>query len=124
MNIYIFWDNTLSNSLPISIISHGLKRAILYYIARDSRTLEQLKDIYGESTKYNELQLKFIDLFDRLNSEDMLIFTIDPKSHEILVDPESHEIYTPLKNLSDQALITMNTVKFREEIGLNQEDLK
>lgn len=123
MNIYIFWDNTLSNRLPISIISHGLKRAILYYIARDSRTLEQLKEIYGES-EYNELQLKFIDLLDRLNSEDMLIFMIDPKSHEILVDPESHEIYAPLKNLSDQALITMNTVKFRGEIGLNQEDLK
>ena len=114
MNTYIFWDNTLSNRLPVSIISPGLKQAILYYIARDSRTLEQLKEIYGES-EYNELQLKFIDLFDRLNSEDMLIFRIDP---------ESHEIYTPLKNLSDQALITMNTVKFRGEMRLNQEDLK
>lgn len=114
MNTYIFWDNTLSNHLPVSIISNKLETAIIHYIDQDSRTLEQLKEIYGEST-YNELQLKFIDLFDRLNSEDMLIFR---------VDSESPEICTPLKNLSDQALITMSTVKFRGEMGLNQEDLK
>lgn len=115
MNTYIFWDNTLSNRWPVSIICYGLEPAILYYIDQDSRTLEQLKEIYGEST-FNELQLKFIDLFDRLNSEDMLIF---------MVDLESYKICAPLKNLSDQALIAMkNMVEYREDIGLNQEDLK
>lgn len=88
MNTYIFWDNTLLiNRLPVSIISYELEWAIIYYIDQDPRTLEQLKEIYGEST-YNEFQLKFIDLFDRLNSEDMLIF---------MVDPESYKICTPLK---------------------------
>lgn len=115
MNTYIFWDNTLSNSLPVSAICYGLEPAILYYIDQDSRTLEQLKEIYGEST-FNELQLKFIDLFDRLNSEDMLIF---------MVNPESYKIGLPLKNLSDQALVVMkNMVEYRDDIGLNQEDLK
>ena len=115
MNTYIFWDNTLSNHLPVSLISIELEMAILYYIDQDSRTLEQLKEIYGES-EYNEFQLKFIDLFDRLNSEDMLIF---------MVDYESHTICTPLKNLSDDALMVMkNMVEYRGDIGLNQEDLK
>lgn len=121
MNTYIFWDNTLSNRLPVSIISHGLEPAILYYIDQDSRTLEQLQEIYGES-KYNELQLKFIDLFDRLNSEDMFIF---------MVDSRSYKICSPLKNISHQAFITMkNMVEYQEDIGLNQkvglnpEDLK
>lgn len=115
MNTYIFWDNTLSNRLPVSIIGYGLEPAILYYIDQDSRTLEQLQEIYGES-RFNEFQLKFIDLFDRLNSEDMLIF---------MVDPESYKICAPLKNLSDQALLTMkNMVEYREDIGLNPEDLK
>lgn len=84
MNTYIFWDNTLSNSLPVSIISNELETAIIYYIDQDPRTLEQLKEIYGES-EYNEFQLKFIDLFDRLNSEDMLIFMVDSESHEICI---------------------------------------
>lgn len=115
MNTYIFWDNTLSNHLPVSIISHELETAIIYYVDQDSRTLEQLKEIYGES-EYNEFQFKFIDLFDKLNSEDMLIF---------MVNSESHEICTPLKNLSDQALMVMkNRVEYWEDLGLNQEDLK
>lgn len=115
MNTYIFWDNTLSNRLPISVICYGIEPATLYYIDQDSRTLEQLQEIYGES-KYNELQLKFIDLFDRLNSGDILIF---------MVDPESYKIGIPLKNLSDQALVVMkNMVEYRDDIGLNPEDLK
>lgn len=115
MNTYIFWDNTLSNRLPVSIISHRLRSALLHYIDQDPRTLEQLKEIYGEF-KYNEFQLKFIDLFDRLNSGDMLIFRVDSRSYKIC---------SPLKNLSDQALIAMkNLVEYQEDIGLNQEDLK
>lgn len=115
MNTYIFWDNTLSNRLPVSIIGYGLEPAILYYIDQDSRTLEQLKEIYGEST-FNELQLKFIDLFDRLNSEDMRIF---------MVDSRSYKICSPLKNISYWALVAMkNMIGYREDIGLNTEDLK
>lgn len=114
MNTYIFIDETLTHGMPmvaIKILSLG--GAVHAYLNHDKRSLKKLKEVYGECP-FNETQLKFIDLYDMLNSGDMHIYEIEEKL-----------MYSTPRDVSEEASKGMlKEVGYNEFLGLEEEDLK
>lgn len=116
-NVYFFYDTSANPEKPVAISAITLELAMLCYMNHFNKPFDKLKATYGDS-KYTYEQLKFIDLWDRIHSGDLILYGPSRVIHK----SSTRNNYLPLEDLSDKAKFFMKEVMPNWDLSL--EDLK